>query len=146
MSADTTPTAYPVPQGRFRPAVRRADLIHTSGMTSRLNGDLQFTGPVRSTDPIEQWREAVVLARRNALSAVRGQLGPGEHIASVLSLTVFIAAEQGFTLHSKLADFASAFLFDELGNAGIGCRAAIGVATLPGNAPVEIQIIAVAAR
>ena len=78
--------------------------------------------------------------------AARSQLGPGERIAAVLSLTVFVAAEQGFTLHSKLADFASEFLFDELGDAGIGARTAVGVATLPGNAPVEIQIVAAVAR
>jgi enamine deaminase RidA (YjgF/YER057c/UK114 family) len=146
MSGDTPPTADPVPLGRYRPAVRHADTIYTAGMTPRLNGELQFTGPVRSTDPVEYWREAVVLACRNALAAARGQLGPGERIAMMLSLTVFIAAEQGFTLHSKLADFASAFLFDELGDAGIGSRVAVGVTTLPGDAPVEIQIVAVAAR
>lgn len=47
-----------------------------------------------------------------------------------------------FTAHSTLADFASAFLFDELREPGIGTRAAVGAASLPGNAPVEIQIIA----
>lgn len=146
MSGDTAVQAAPVPQGRYRPAVRHGDLIHTSGMTPRLNGELRFTGPVRSTDPVERWRDAMVLACRNGLIAARSQLRPGERIAAVLSLTVFVAAEQGFTLHSKLADFASEFLFDELGDAGIGARAAVGVATLPGNAPVEIQIVAAVAR
>lgn len=132
----------PVPQGRYAPASRFGNLVFTSGMTPRQNGVLLFTGPVRADEPVEKWREAVTLAAHNALAAARGQLAPGEHIALVLGLTVYIAAEQGFMAHSRLADFASAFLHAELGDIGIGSRAAVGVATLPGNAPVEIQLVA----
>jgi enamine deaminase RidA (YjgF/YER057c/UK114 family) len=59
-----------------------------------------------------------------------------------MSLSVYINAESGFVDHARLADFASGFLRAQLGPAGIGTRAAIGMATLPGNAPVEIQLIA----
>ncbi|QPC95493.1 RidA family protein [Mesorhizobium sp. INR15] len=135
-------TGSPPPQGRYLPAVRHGSQVYTSGMTPRVNGELRFRGPVRATDPAETWREAVVLSCSNALSTARGCLEPGERITAVLNLTVFIAAEEGFMLHSKLADFASKFLYDELGEAGIGSRAAVGVATLPGNAPVEIQMVA----
>lgn len=146
MSEPNAEHAPPVPQGRYRPARRHADVIYTSGMTPRDNGELRFAGPVRASDPVESWRDAVRLACRNALTAASLQLAPGEHIAAVLSLTVYIHAEAGFTQHSRLADFASDFLFDELGEAGIGSRAAVGVASLPGNAPVEIQLVAAAAR
>ena len=47
-----------------------------------------------------------------------------------------------FQAHSSVADYASEYLFERMGNAGIASRAAIGVASLPGNAPVEIQLIA----
>lgn len=47
----------------------------------------------------------------------------------------------GFSSHAKLADFASEYLVEELGDAGIGARAAIGIASLPGDAPVEIQLV-----
>lgn len=139
------PPNSPVPQGQYLPATRVGDLIFTSGMTPRQDGALLFTGPVRADQPVEAWREAVVLAARNALAAARNRLTAGEQIVSVPSLTVFIAAEPGFTLHSRLADFASAYLRGELGEAGIGSRAAVGVATLPGNAPVEIQLVAAVA-
>jgi enamine deaminase RidA (YjgF/YER057c/UK114 family) len=135
------PSDSPVPQGWYVPASRFGDLIFTAGMTPRKNGELLVTGPVHAGEPVEHWREAVVLAARNALTAARNRLSAGERIAAVLNLTVFIAAETGFTLHSRLADFASAFLHEELGEAGIGARAAVGVATLPGNAPVEIQLV-----
>lgn len=131
----------PVPQGLYVPAARFGNLIYTSGMTPRRDGVLLFFGPVAVQDPVERWREAVTLAARNALAAARSRLAPGETITLVPNMTVFIAAEQGFTLHSRLADFASAYLHGELGEIGIGSRAAVGVATLPGNAPVEIQLV-----
>lgn len=134
----------PVPQGDYVPATRHGDLIHTAGMTPRKDGRLLFAGPVRRNAPVEDHRAAVELACRNALAAARGLLAPGERIVRVLNMNVFIAAEPGFEAHSRLADVASAVLRAELGEAGRCARAAIGVATLPGNAPVEIQITAVA--
>lgn len=134
--------AQPVPQGLYVPATRRGNLVFTAGMTPRNNGVLQFKGPVRaSADPALQ-REAVELACRNALTAVQMRLAQDERITAILSMTVYIAAEAGFTAHSKLADLASEFLRAELGEWGIGSRAAVGVASLPGDAPVEIQLIA----
>ena len=132
----------PVAQGLYRPATRAGGLIFTAGMTPRRDGVLLFTGPVLGSDPPSRWRAAVELATANALAAAAGQLAEGERIAAIASLTVFIAADAGFAAHSRLADFASAWLRDELGEAGIGSRAAVGVATLPGNAPVEIQLVA----
>lgn len=132
----------PLPQGDYVAATRHGSLIFTAGMTPRENGRLMFSGPVRRDQPLETWREAVVLACSNALRAARATLAPGEDLAAVLSLTVYVAAEAGFAAHSALADFASQFLKEQLGASGIGSRCAVGVATLPGNAPVEIQMVA----
>jgi len=137
-----TGVAGPVPQGLYRPATRHGSLIFTAGMTPRQDGVLKFVGPVSLGADLALWRDAVVLACRNALLAAQGQLLAGERIAGIVSMTVYIAAESGFTSHSQLADFASEFLLSELGAAGVGSRTALGVATLPGNAPVEIQLIA----
>lgn len=63
-------------------------------------------------------------------------------IDELLSVTVYINAGTGFEKHAAIADFASEFYFEELGNAGIGCRTSIGVSSLPGNAPCEISIMA----
>lgn len=137
-----TQPGQPIPQGLYVAATRHDGLIFTAGMTPRHNGILQFTGPVAAdADPV-QHREAVVLACRNALAAAQARLVAGERLSAILSLTVYVAAEPGFTQHSKLADFASEFLHAELGASGIGSRAAVGVLTLPGNASVEIQLIA----
>lgn len=135
-------TAMPVPQGDYLTAIRHCRTIYTSGMTPRRDGVLIQQGPVRSDAPLSDYSDAVRLACHNALTAVRGNLSPGEAIDAILSMSVFIAAEPGFAAHSRLADIASDFLRTELGDAGIGTRAAIGVASLPGNAPVEITLIA----
>ncbi|RLP26995.1 RidA family protein [Mesorhizobium sp. YM1C-6-2] len=134
----------PKPQGDYVPATRNGNLIFTSGMTPRKDGVMTLTGPVKVDEPLDTYKNAVLLACGNALAAARSMLGSGERITAILSLTVYVAAEPGFTAHSRLADFASAFLRSELGTDGIGSRAAVGVATLPGNAPVEIQLVAAA--
>ena len=132
----------PIPQGKYVIAKRAGGLIFTSGMTPRRDGKLIVTGQVLADAPLDSFRTAIEQACSNALRAARSQLQPGEAIAQIINLTVYIHAAPGFTDHAKLADFASDYFRAELGEGGIGARAAIGVATLPGNAPVEIQLVA----
>ena len=131
----------PIPQGKYVPATRFGSMIFTAGMTARKNGVPIFTGRVKAEESLETYKEAVCQAANNALVAAQNLLGEGEAIAQILSLRGDIHAEDGCTAHSKLADFATEYLCGEIGDAGIAARAALGVATLPGNAPVEIQIV-----
>ena len=132
----------PIPQGKYLPAVRHADLIYTSGMTPRRGGALMFSGRMRAGDPLESHRDAVRLATQNALTAAQANVAEGERIAVIVQLTVFLSTEPDFTAHSKVADFASELLVEQLGAGCIGSRAAIGVASLPADAPVEVTLIA----
>jgi len=136
--------ANPVPQGKYVPATRFGNMIFTAGMTPRNQGVLIKTGRVAAADDLSEYRDAVRQAAKNALTAARNQLKEGERIARLLTVSVFINAEDGFVKHAALADFASEYFCEELGDAGIAARAAIGVKTLPGNAPCEIQIVAAA--
>ena len=131
----------PIPQGMYVPANRFENLIFTAGMTPRDNGVLIKTGKIAIADPIEDYRDAVRQAAKNALAAARNKLEEGEHIARILLITVYVNAEEGYSTQAKIADHASEYFCEELGEAGIGARAAVGVASLPGNAPVEISII-----
>ena len=131
----------PIPQGKYLPAVRHGDLIYTSGMTPRKAGNLIYSGKIRVADSIESHREAVRLATLNALTAAQACLNENEKIALILQLSVFLNAEVEFMAHPKVADFASELLIEKLGANCIGSRVAIGVASLPSNAPVEITII-----
>ena len=131
----------PIPQGKYLPSVRNADLIYTSGMTPRKAGRLIYSGKIRAGDPIESHRDAVRLATLNALVAAQACLKEGEKISVILQLTIFLNAEPDFTAHPKIADYASELLIEHLGPASIGSRAAVGVATLPSDAPVEVTLI-----
>jgi len=133
--------ANPIPQGKYVPANRFENMIFTAGMTPRDNGVLIKTGKIAIADPIDDYRDAVRQAAKNALTAARNKLEEGEHIARILLITVYVNAEEGYTTQAKIADHASEYFCEELGEAGIGARAAVGVASLPGNAPVEISII-----
>lgn len=131
----------PIPQGKYLPAVRHADVIYTSGMTPRKAGVLIYKGKVLALKPLETYKEAVRLATLNALTAAENCLKTGEKISLILQLNVFINADQEFIAHAKIGDFASEVLIEKLGITCIGTRAAIGVATLPSNAPVEITLV-----
>ena len=133
--------ANPIPQGKYVPATRFGDLIFTAGMTPRRNGVMILSGRVKIDEPLETYKEAVRQATDNALTAARNQLAEGERIVRVLSMTVYVNAEDGFTSQAKIADFASDYLSEELGDVSPMARVSVGVATLPGNAPVEIQLI-----
>lgn len=139
MSSQTQPK----PQGNYAAATRRGTQVFTAGMTPRQNGVLIRTGGVRSTDDLNDYKEAAELAVGNALKAARATLEANEEIAQILSMTVYVAsADQSFDKHSKIADFASDYLFAELGQSGISARAAVGVFSLPGGSPLEISLIA----
>lgn len=142
MNGEPLNPANPVPQGKYVSATRYGNLVFTAGMTPRSEGVLIFSGKVKTSEAVECYKEAVIIAVGNALTAVRNMLTGQEKIAGILALTVYVNAEETFEQHSKLADFASEYLFQQIGPAGIGSRAAVGVASLPGNAPVEIQLIA----
>lgn len=134
----------PIPQGKYKPAVRYGNVIYTAGMTPRKNGVLIQSGKISPDVPIENYYEATVQAASNALTAAMNCLNEGEKIVQVLSLTVYLNATDDYRTHAKIGDIVSGYLYEQLGDAGIGARAAIGVATLPGDAPVEVQIVAAA--
>ncbi|MCK0131314.1 RidA family protein [Flavobacteriaceae bacterium F08102] len=140
------PIEQPIPQGTYVPAVRNDDIIYTSGMTPRKAGVLQYAGKIKMTDPLTSHRDAVRLAALNAFIAAQNCLKSNEKVALILQLNVFINAEEGFTAHAKVADYASELFIEKLGVHCIGSRAAIGVASLPSNATVEITLTAKAVK
>ncbi len=133
--------AGPIAQGNYTPALRDGEMIYVSGMTPRLNGALIRQGPILPGADPRDYREAVHLAAENALLAARAQLLEGERIAAIINMTVYVFCSPDFTTHSAIADLASEYFCETLGTAGICSRAAVGVSSLPGGAPVEIQII-----
>lgn len=131
----------PIPQGKYVTATRFNNVIYTAGMTPRKNGVLIQSGKVTKDADIEGYREAMCQAADNALTAAQNKLNEGEKILQILQLMVYINAEEGYTQHAKIADLAVDFLNETLGTAGVAARTSVGVATLPGNAPFEVQMV-----
>ncbi len=136
----------PIPQGLYKPAVRYNDIIYTSGMTPRKNGELLYFGKIEANKPVEVYKDAVCLASKNALLSAQGCLKENEKISLILQMTIYLCAKEDFMQHSKISDYASNFLFEKLGLDSIGSRVAVGVSSLPSNAPVEVKLVAVVSR
>ena len=100
----------PIPQGKYKPAVRHGDLIFTAGMTPRKNGVLLMSGKITPDRPLDDYREAVIQAASNALTAAQNTLKEGERIVQILSLTVYLNASPDYTTHAKVGDIASNWL------------------------------------
>ena len=132
----------PDPQGRYVPAVGYGGLVFTAGMTPRVDGELTARGIVGVDLSAEEARSAAYLAAANALSAVAHAAGGLGNVDRCLKLTVYIAAAAAFTQHSAVADGASQALAEWLGDRGAAARSAIGVASLPSGAPVEVELVA----
>lgn len=132
----------PIPQGKYLPAVRHADVIYTSGMTPRKAGKLLYSGKIHAEVPIETHENAIRLASLNAFTAAKSCLKEGEKISLILQLNVFLNTDEKFTAHAQIANYASEVFIEKLGANCIGSRTAIGVASLPSNATVEISLIA----
>ncbi|WP_288960818.1 RidA family protein [uncultured Sulfitobacter sp.] len=133
----------PIAQGLYKTAVRYGRTVQTSGLTPRRGNTLLNDGIVQKDDDPEKHRAAVRIATENAVAAVQGCLEVGENIGLIAQLVVYIATEPGVTKHAQIADHASRYLVETFGVDIIGTRAAIGVASLPSNAPVEITITAI---
>lgn len=140
MSDPFAGTAVP-PQGAYVPAVVHDGVAYTAGMTPRRHGELVVSGVVGRDLDVAAARDAAGLAAANALTAVVEAVGDLSGIVRCLKMTVFIAAVDGFTAHSAVADGASAVLRQRLGDRGAVARSAIGVATLPSGAPVEVELV-----
>jgi enamine deaminase RidA (YjgF/YER057c/UK114 family) len=133
------------PQGAYVAAVVHGGLVWTAGMTPRRDGRLVVRGVVGRDVDVVTAREAAGLAAGNTLAAVAEVVGDLSAVVRCLKMTVYIAAVEGFTDHAAVADGASAVLRERLGDRGSVARSAIGVATLPSGAPVEVELVAVVA-
>ncbi|KQQ52883.1 RidA family protein [Plantibacter sp. Leaf314] len=130
------------PAGAYSVARLVDDLVHTAGMTPRVDGALLATGRIgRELDDVEALA-ATRVATERALAAAASVVPEGRALGEVVSLTVYLAVADGFVRLSEIADAASAVVVERFPDAALPVRAALGVAALPGDAPVEIQLIA----
>jgi|SRR5699024_5660709 len=130
------------PNGNYKLATRDHDTVHTSGITPKINGQLVRTGKLNNDTNLEDYDEVTRQSIKNAIQLIEKEMADGERIAQIINMTVYVNASEDFEFHSRIADYASNYLVEEFGEEIIGTRAAVGVSSLPGNAPVEISLIA----
>ena len=133
--------AVATPLAAYVPAVRSGDLVYTSGQLPSVAGRLTATGKVGDGVTAEAAANCARIAALNALAAVAAEVGGLDGIGRVVKALVFVASAPGFTGQAQVANGASQLLVDVFGEAGRHARSAVGVAVLPLDAPVEVEII-----
>ena len=130
-----------VPAFQYVPVTIHERLAFVSGQLPR-DGDRIVTGKVGADIGIEQAQDAARLCILQALACLGQALGSLDRVEKILKVTGFVASAPGFNLQPKVIDAASELLGQVFGDAGKHARSAIGVAELPRNASVEIELIA----
>ena len=133
----------PRPAGNYLSAVAARGVVRSAGMIPRVDGVLIISGRVGEDVDVAAAHAAAALSARNALAAVSAAVGGLAHIGVVLQLRVFVRCTADFTDVSAVAEGASQALVDVLGDRrGCGARTAVGVLSLPGGSPVEVELVA----
>jgi enamine deaminase RidA (YjgF/YER057c/UK114 family) len=128
------------PAGVYVPAVRSGRYVHTSGQVPFVDGKLPLTGKVGAEVTPEQAKDLARTCALNALAAVSSVAGGLERVAGVVKVTGFVASAPDFTGQPGVINGASELLGEVLGDKGVHARSAVGVAVLPMDAPVEVEI------
>lgn len=128
----------------YIPAVGSGSYVYTSGQVPMVAGRLPATGKVGEGAGLVSPSDAKEYARicaLNALAAVEQVLGTLDRVVRVVKVVGFVASDPAFTGQPGVINGASELLGDIFGEAGKHARSAVGVAVLPLDAPVEVEII-----
>ena len=131
----------PQPLANYATAMLAGDLLFISGQISRLADGSVFTSKLGADLSIQQGQEAARSCALSILAQAKAALGTLERIAQAVRLTGFVASAPQFREHPQVVNGASDLLFAVLGDKGRHTRSAVGVASLPAGAAVEIDAI-----
>jgi enamine deaminase RidA (YjgF/YER057c/UK114 family) len=129
------------PVAAYVPAVRAGNLIFTSGQLPMVNGSLPETGTVGVGVSVDRANELASICALNAMAAIKALIGDLDKVQRVVKVVGFVNSAPDFTNHPAVINGASNLLLAAFGDAGIHARSSIGVASLPLDAPVEVELI-----
>ncbi|GAB2829778.1 RidA family protein [Alpinimonas psychrophila] len=132
------------PVAAYVPAVVEGNLVFTSGQLPMVSGALPATGKVGDGQGLVSAADARAYARisaLNALAAVKSVIGSLDRITRIVKLTGFVASHPDFTGQPGVINGASDVLGEIFGDIGAHARSAVGVAVLPLDSPVELELI-----
>jgi enamine deaminase RidA (YjgF/YER057c/UK114 family) len=139
LGIELPPVATPV--AAYVPALRSGPYVYTSGQLPLVGGELEATGKVGAEVGAEQAKQLAATCALNALAAIREEVGSLTAVRSVVKVVGFVASAPDFTGQPEVVNGASELLGSVFGVAGRHARSAVGVAVLPRNAPVEVEVI-----
>jgi enamine deaminase RidA (YjgF/YER057c/UK114 family) len=129
------------PLAAYIPAVQSGNLVFTSGQLPMINGSLAETGKVGGSVSPERAKELATVCALNALAAVKTVIGDLDKIKRVVKVVGFVSSVPEFSGQPGVVNGASEFFGEVFGEMGVHARSAVGVAVLPLDAPVEIELI-----
>lgn len=129
------------PLAAYIPAVQTGNLVFTSGQLPMIEGSLAETGKVGGSVSPERAKELATVCALNALAAVKSVIGDLDKIKRIVKVVGFVSSTPEFSGQPGVVNGASEFLGAVFGDKGIHARSAVGVAVLPLDAPVEIELI-----
>jgi enamine deaminase RidA (YjgF/YER057c/UK114 family) len=132
------------PAGAYVPALQEGNLVFTSGQLPMVSGDLPQTGKVGDGHGLVPADDAKALARicaLNAIAAVKSVVGDLDRVTRVVKVVGFVASDPSFSGQPGVVNGASELLGAAFGDAGVHARSAVGVAVLPLDSPVEVEIV-----
>jgi enamine deaminase RidA (YjgF/YER057c/UK114 family) len=130
------------PLAAYVPAVRTGNYVYVSGQLPIVNGELLATGKVGAQVDLAQAQGLARICALNALAAAASAAGGLAAITRIVKVTGFVASASDFTDQPLVVNGASELLVEVLGDAGRHARSAVGVAVLPRDTPVEVELIA----
>jgi enamine deaminase RidA (YjgF/YER057c/UK114 family) len=132
------------PVAAYVPALVTGSYVYTSGQLPFVAGALPSTGKVGEGDGLVSADDAKAYARTcvlNALAAVRAEIGSLDRVTRIVKLVGFVASDPAFTGQPGVINGASELLGELFGDAGRHARSAVGVAVLPLDSPVELDLV-----
>ena len=129
------------PVAAYVPAVVTGRYVYTSGQLPMRDGAMIAEGLVGSDVDPETAKECARQCAINALAAAQSVVGSLDRVTRVVKVVGFVASTSGFTAQPAVINGASELLLEIFGEAGRHARSAVGVAALPINAPVEVEMV-----
>lgn len=129
------------PLASYLPAKQVGNLVFTAGQLPLVDGVLTAVGRVGVDLDEQAAKKAAEVCALNALAAVKSVVGNLDRVTDVVKVVGFVACGPEFTSHPIVMNGASDLLAIAFGDAGKHARSAVGVASLPRNAPVEVEIV-----
>lgn len=133
--------AVAAPAGAYVPAVVHGDLVYTAGQLPFVDGALPATGKVGAEVTADDAKTYARTCALNALAAAAGAAGGVDKLGGVLRVGGFVASDPAFSGQPGVINGSSDVLGEIFGDAGVHARAAVGVAVLPLDSPVEVEVI-----